>query len=73
MTAEILKFPGGTKLDIPAENVIAAAHECNLKEAIIIGREQDGTAFYASSLGDAGHILLELEKFKKMLLEAYSE
>lgn len=73
MTAEIVKFPGITKADVPAANTIARAVECDLKEAIVIGRHQDGTPFYASSLGDAGHIILELEKFKKMLLEAYCE
>jgi hypothetical protein len=73
MTAEIVNFPGTTKCDVPVANVLDAAVSCDLKEAIVIGREQDGTAFYASSLGDAGHIILELEKFKKMLLEAYCE
>jgi hypothetical protein len=72
MTADVVRFPGSTKVDVPAKNVIDGAVAADLKEAIIIGRHQDGTAFYASSLGDAGHILLELEKCKKMIMEAYS-
>lgn len=73
VSAEIVNFPGHSKADVPAENVLAHAVESELKEAIVIGRCKDGTNFYASSLGDAGHIILELEKFKKMLLEAYVE
>jgi len=73
MTADIVRFPGSTKVDLPAANVLKGAVESDLKEAIVIGRCQDGTPFYASSLGDAGHIILELEKFKKMLLESYCE
>jgi hypothetical protein len=69
----IISFPGPTKVDVPAANVLEAAVACDLKEAIVIGRHQDGSAYYASSLGDAGHILLELEKFKRMLMEAYVE
>jgi hypothetical protein len=71
--AQVINFPGHSKANVPAENVLAHAVESDLKEAIVIGRCQDGTNFYASSLGDAGHIILELEKFKKMLLEAYCE
>lgn len=73
MAADLIRFPGTTKVDIPAANVIADARDSDLKEAIVIGRNQDGTPFYASSLGDAGHILLEIEKFKKMIMEAYCE
>lgn len=71
MTAEIVSFPGGTMADVPVENVLNGAVNADLKEAIVIGRDQDGEPFYASSLGDAGHILLEIEKFKKVLMEAY--
>lgn len=71
--AEVVRFPGSTKVDIPAANVLAGAASSDLKEAIVIGRHEDGSAFYASSLGDAGHILLELEKFKKLIMEAYVE
>lgn len=73
MSADLVRFPGTTKVDLPAANVLKDAVDSDLKEAIVIGREQDGSAFYASSLGDAGHILLELEKVKKMLMEAYCE
>lgn len=73
MSADLVRFPGTTKVNLPAANVLETAVACDLKEAIVIGRNQDGSAFYASSLGDAGHILLELEKFKRMLMGAYVE
>jgi hypothetical protein len=73
MSADVINFPGHSVADVPAENVLLNAFDSDLKEAIVIGRYQDGRPFYASSLGDAGHILLELEKFKKMLMEAYCE
>jgi hypothetical protein len=73
MSADIIKLKTITKLDLAPTLVLEGAVAANLTEAIVIGREPDGELYLASSLTDAGHIIVLLETFKKRLLEAFDE
>lgn len=60
-----------TCLDIDPDKVLKGA-EGNLKQAIVIGIDQDGCDYLASSTGDWGKILIALETVKfKMLRGDY--
>lgn len=56
-----------TLLDIPVEKVCDGAKAECIK-VLIIGKRADGSPYFASSTGDAGEILLMIERFKIKLL-----
>jgi tryptophanyl-tRNA synthetase len=58
-----------TKLDLPAERILRKATENNLSEAIVIGLDQDGNLYFASSNADGADVLWLIELAKKRLLE----
>ena len=58
-----------TKLNIPAERVLRKAQEEKLSEVVVIGWDEDGEAYFASSVADGGEVLWMLELAKKRLLE----
>ena len=57
-----------TSLDIPPARVIAAAAERRLKDCVIVGHDEDGELYFASSVGDGGAVLWMFEKAKLLLL-----
>ncbi len=65
---EVIQADFNTVADLPAERVLGAALDANLDQAIIIAM-RGGQPYYASTLGDIGHTLLEVELFKQSLLE----
>lgn len=66
--SDIIKFPGVTKLDIPVDTVLNKALESNLKSTVVLGWEQDGEGYYASSIAEGAEILWLLESMKYVLL-----
>lgn len=60
-----------TEDDIPPERVLDNAPE--MESVILIGREVDGTAYFASSSGDAPEILWLIEWAKRQLFESCGE
>ena len=52
--------------DIPVERICDAAKDCT--EVLIIGREENGARFYASSYSDGAKMLWEIELLKQKLL-----
>ncbi len=58
-----------TKLDIPVERILRKATEANLKTVVVVGWDQDGEMYFASSVSDGGEVLWLFEKAKKSLLE----
>lgn len=56
-----------TKLDIPPDRVLEGA-KGELERCIVIGRKEDNSLYFASSITDAGKILWLLEKAKTALL-----
>lgn len=69
MTYNVVGIGGVTRLDIPAERVIDEAAKADLDAVIIIGTDQDGDFYFASSQADGGDVLWWLEIAKKRLLE----
>jgi len=69
VSEKILEFHGITKLDIPVPRTLKAAKEANLQCAVVIGYDNDGEFYFASSKADGGYVLWLLEMAKKQLLE----
>lgn len=67
--AKVIPLETITSLDISAERVLKAALEKKLKSAIIVGEDEDGSLYFASSLADGGAVLWWFEKAKKALME----
>jgi len=57
-----------TRLDIPAGRVIDGAKEADLETALVIGWDEDGEFYFASSKADGGCVLWLLELAKKELM-----
>lgn len=68
MTAQILDFNGITTLDLDPDRVLAKAGG-NLRGVVVLGYDQDGDFYFASSYADGGDVLWLLEVAKKKLLE----
>lgn len=64
--AEIIVFPGWTRLPIPADRVLEAASAC--ANVLVLGEEPDGTFYAASSVADGQTLLWWLETFRHKLL-----
>ena len=60
--SNVVILPVVTTLDIPAERILTQAIEADLKEAMIIGTNQDGSFFFAATFGDGGNVLWLLER-----------
>lgn len=58
-----------TTLDIPVGRIIAGALDAKVKDLVIIGFDENGDEFFASSVADGGTVLWLLERAKKKLLE----
>lgn len=54
-----------TTLDIPVERVLDRAKASSLDVVFVLGREPDGTPYFAGSTSDIGALLVLVEQFKK--------
>ena len=70
MTAEIIEPDFITSLDIPAERVLRKAQQRELETVIVIGYDEGGNEYFASSIADGGTALWLLERCKRKLLAA---
>jgi hypothetical protein len=70
---DVVKFPGLTRLDIPAKRVLQEALKANLETVIISGFTEDGEIYTVSSSADGGNALWLAEQFKRALLNAADE
>lgn len=68
----IIRFPGITKLDMPADHVLESALG-KLEGVVVLGYDKDGQEYFASSYADGGDMLWLLERAKKALLEMADE
>lgn len=69
MSAEIFIFNGITKLDLPPDRVLEQAIG-KLQGVVVIGFDQDGHFYGASSYADGGNAIWLLEVCKKRILES---
>lgn len=65
---KLVYFNGVTRLDIPASRILENAPR-NMKTAVVIGYDENGEFYFASSAADGGNVLWLLETAKKKLLE----
>jgi hypothetical protein len=66
--AQVLRFDGITKLDIPVEHVLDGAAEADLKCIVVLGYDTEGNEFFSSSMADGADVLWLLERLKRQLL-----
>lgn len=69
----VVAWPGITRLDVPAEQVLDAAKETCTDTAVVMGYDEDGDFRFYSSAADGGTVLWLLETARKRLLESVDE
>jgi hypothetical protein len=62
-------LPCVTSLDIPVEAVLEMAVAANLESCVIVGKDENGDLFFASTKADGGSVLWLFEMAKKELME----
>lgn len=77
---EVVNFPGDFIVDfdnpeiedlgVNVDMVLEGAIDAHLKEIIILGRDEEGRFFFASSTGNLPKVYLELAKAQKFILDA---
>lgn len=68
MTDNVTILPVVTRLDVPPERIIKAAQERDLASVVILGYDQEGAEYFASSIADGGAVLWLMERLKQQLL-----
>lgn len=66
----VVQLDVATLNDIPVDDVLEAAKSEKLSQVIILGSRDDGSTYYASSTSDIAEMLLQIEIFKRQILEA---
>lgn len=69
MTDNVHELDIVTRLDIPAERVLRRAIKAEIDKVVVLGWDQNGEAYFASSIADGAEVLWLLELCKKQLLE----
>lgn len=67
-TAQVLRFRGVTRLDLPVDRILDAARDESLGCVIVIGYDGSGEEYFASSIADGADVLWLLERTKQRLL-----
>ncbi len=64
-----------TKLDLPAERILRRAMEADLKHVVIIGYDQEGGEYFASTYADGAQVVWHCERaiFKLMVIADASD
>lgn len=70
---DVVPLGGITKLDLPPERVLNAALEADLSEVIIMGRDQEGNEYFASSIADGADVVWLAERMKIQLIRGEFE
>lgn len=69
MTGNVEYLDVPSRLDIPAERVLEWAGQANLKSVVVVGYDEDGEFYFASSYAGGPDALWLMEIAKKKLLE----
>ena len=64
---KVLPFHGLTKLDIPVDRILEGA-KGKLDSVVILGYDEAGEEYFASSIADGGEVLWLLERCKQELM-----
>lgn len=65
----VVEFDGVTTLNIPPTRILAKAAGAKLKECVVIGHDENGDFYFASSVADGGTVLWLMAQAQKKLLE----
>lgn len=65
---KVIPLGGITRLDIPPDDVLRGAVG-KMEGVVLIGFDNDGDLYFASSYADGGEVLWLLEQTKKQLLD----
>lgn len=66
--SNVIRLPCVTTLDLDPDVILEEAAG-KLKTVVILGYDQDGEEYFASSVADGGTVIWLMEKCKKALLE----
>jgi hypothetical protein len=66
--AEIIDFPGYTKLDLDPDQVLEN-NKGKFETVVIMGFDHNGVPSFASSTGDIGEMLILTEMHRDLLLD----
>jgi hypothetical protein len=66
---EVIDLPMITRLDLPAERVLAKACEHKFQRVLVIGVLEDGSEYVAASAADGGTLLWDMERVRWKLME----
>lgn len=66
---KVVKFPGLSRLDLPAERILSEAAKAGLTSVVVIGYDAEEDEYFASSIADGGTVIWLMERLKKKLLE----
>ena len=70
--SKVIPFTGLTKLDLPVERVLEEAKQY-MTGVVLIGYDNEGCHYFASTFADGGEVLWLLEKCKQTLMEVSSD
>ena len=65
MSANVVDFNGITTLDIPPVKILAKAAGAKLKICVVVGYDEDGEFYFASSVADSAEVVWMFEIAKK--------
>lgn len=71
--ANVIGIPTITTNDMDPAMVLARALESNLKGVVVVGYDEDGDEYFASSYADAGNAAWLLDRAKYQLLKITDE
>jgi hypothetical protein len=66
---KVTVLPVITSLDLDVERVLQAAIDAKMQRVLIVGLNAEGEPYFASSYGDGGTALWDMEKAKRALME----
>lgn len=67
-TAQIIRWSGITRHDIPVERILEAAGGAGLRVAVVIGYDAEGDEYFAASVADGADVVWLLERAKHKLI-----
>ena len=69
MKSNVIPLGNVTRLDVPVDRVLDMAKGKIPNGVVIMGYDEDGQEYFASSIADGGTVLWLLERLKQQLLE----
>ncbi|MCP4410063.1 MAG: hypothetical protein GY807_20430 [Gammaproteobacteria bacterium] len=67
--SNVIPLGGITKLDLPTDRVLEQAKDHCSGGVVVMGFDDDGGLYFASSIADGGSVIWLLELAKKRLME----